>query len=112
MSDNGRGFALPSNMSELARDGKLGLAGMQERARLIGASLSVESDPGHGTTVTIELPTEVPVKPVPGQGPIGRVTRQTERPALPSSIRFSALAITRKMTLKTVLPLDKTWFGA
>ncbi len=68
VSDNGRGFGLPSNMSDLARDGKLGLAGMQERARLIGASLSVESDPGHGTKVTIELPTEVPVKPVAGQG--------------------------------------------
>ncbi|GAF91889.1 unnamed protein product, partial [marine sediment metagenome] len=39
-----------------ARNGKLGLAGMQERARLLGGSAKVESKPSKGTTVTIEAP--------------------------------------------------------
>ena len=56
VKDNGKGFQLQSSMGELTRDGKLGLAGMQERARLLGGSLKVESEPGKGTTVTIEAP--------------------------------------------------------
>jgi signal transduction histidine kinase len=31
----------------------LGLAGMRERAEMIGASLTVESEPGRGTTVQL-----------------------------------------------------------
>ncbi|MBL7119227.1 MAG: PAS domain S-box protein [Dehalococcoidia bacterium] len=57
VSDNGIGFDLPSSVGDLARDGKLGLAGMQERARLLGSSAKVESEPGKGTTVTVEAPT-------------------------------------------------------
>ncbi len=53
--DNGIGFKLPDNMADLARDGKLGLAGMQERAGLIGASLSVESQLGKGTSIMVEV---------------------------------------------------------
>lgn len=56
VKDNGKGFDLPSSVGELARDGKLGLTGMQERARLLGGSAKVESEPGKGTTVTIEAP--------------------------------------------------------
>jgi signal transduction histidine kinase len=42
-------------MGDLAKDGKLGLAGMVERASLIGGSLTVESQPGEGTTVSVEV---------------------------------------------------------
>ncbi|MFH0913926.1 MAG: PAS domain S-box protein [Chloroflexota bacterium] len=56
IADNGRGFSLPQSIGDLARDGKLGLAGMQERARLIGGSFSVKSEPGKGATVTVEIP--------------------------------------------------------
>jgi PAS domain S-box-containing protein len=56
VSDNGRGFTIPGAIGDLARYGKLGLAGMQERARLVGGSLKVRSEPGKGTTVTIEMP--------------------------------------------------------
>lgn len=48
ISDNGTGFR---------RTGRsLGLLGMEERANLIGASLSIQSGPGSGTTVTVALP--------------------------------------------------------
>jgi len=56
VSDNGRGFAPPKTMGDLARDGKLGLAGMQERTRLIGGALTVHSVPGKGTTLTVVVP--------------------------------------------------------
>jgi len=55
VSDNGKGFNLPEKIGDLARDGKLGLTGMQERAQLIGGNLSVQSQPGKGTSVTMEL---------------------------------------------------------
>ncbi|MFH1169528.1 MAG: sensor histidine kinase, partial [Chloroflexota bacterium] len=56
VSDNGKGFDLPDKLGDLARDGKLGLAGMQERAQLLGATLSVQSQPGKGSSITVELP--------------------------------------------------------
>lgn len=56
ISDNGRGFEIPSRAGDLARIGKLGLAGMQERAQLLGGALSIESKPGKGSAVTIEVP--------------------------------------------------------
>ena len=56
ISDNGKGFEIPGTIGDLARDGKLGLAGMRERARLVGGSLKVQSQPGKGTTITIEIP--------------------------------------------------------
>ena len=56
VSDNGKGFNLPDKIDGLARDGKLGLAGMKERAQLIGGTLTVQSSPGKGTSITIESP--------------------------------------------------------
>ncbi|MEL7562120.1 sensor histidine kinase [Dehalogenimonas sp. 4OHTPN] len=55
--DNGRGFHPPDRIGDLAVSGKLGLTGMQERAQLIGARLAIKSNPGEGTTVTVEVPT-------------------------------------------------------
>jgi two-component system sensor histidine kinase DegS len=56
VTDNGKGFELPKRLSDLASSGKLGLAGMEERARLLGGSLTLHSEPGKGTTVTVEVP--------------------------------------------------------
>jgi PAS domain S-box-containing protein len=56
VSDNGKGFDLLPRLGDWARSGKLGLTGMRERATLLGGTLRVESKPGEGTTVTIELP--------------------------------------------------------
>jgi PAS domain S-box-containing protein len=55
VSDNGKGFQIPEKMSDLAKQDKLGLAGMQERAQLVGGTLTVESQPGKGTTITVEV---------------------------------------------------------
>jgi two-component system sensor histidine kinase DegS len=56
VSDNGKGFELPGAIGDLAKNGKLGLTGMQERAQLIGGTLKVQSQPNKGTSITVELP--------------------------------------------------------
>lgn len=56
ITDNGKGFEPPERLSDLASTGKLGLTGMEERAKLLGGTLQVQSTPGQGTTVTAELP--------------------------------------------------------
>jgi signal transduction histidine kinase len=50
--DNGCGFA----MHEPGERHGFGLTGMAERARILGGSYRVESEPGKGTTVVVELP--------------------------------------------------------
>jgi two-component system sensor histidine kinase UhpB len=52
VADDGRGFAFDES------EGGLGIAGMRERALLIGGELTIESRPGHGTTVRLTVPGE------------------------------------------------------
>lgn len=56
VEDNGRGFEAEKIMSTRDDERGLGLLGMLERATLLGGKLSVESDPGKGTTVFVEIP--------------------------------------------------------
>ena len=55
ISDNGRGFD-PATAS----DRGLGLQGMEERARLLGGSLHVTTEPQGGTTIEVTIPLLVP----------------------------------------------------
>jgi signal transduction histidine kinase len=56
VEDDGKGF----DVDQLRRTGspaqKLGLLGMEERAALVGGSLTIESRPGAGTAVFVEVP--------------------------------------------------------
>jgi signal transduction histidine kinase len=54
VKDDGVGFDLAKRLG--SQQGHYGLDGMRERARQIGARLSVESAPGQGTTVFVEVP--------------------------------------------------------
>lgn len=56
VSDNGRGFELPSQLSDFASQGKLGLTGMAERIRLIDGRLEVISQKGKGTKIVVRIP--------------------------------------------------------
>ncbi|HEX3734866.1 MAG TPA: sensor histidine kinase [Solirubrobacterales bacterium] len=50
VADDGRGFAFDES------EGGLGIAGMRERALLIGGELTIESRPDRGTTVRLTVP--------------------------------------------------------
>lgn len=56
VEDDGRGF--DPSVIERAAEGErsLGLAGMRERAELLGGTLSIESQPAAGTAVFVDLP--------------------------------------------------------
>ena len=56
ISDNGKGFKLSGDLGDLPRVGRLGLAGMEERARLLGGRLRIQTEPDKGTAVMIEVP--------------------------------------------------------
>ncbi|MGD9142893.1 MAG: PAS domain S-box protein [Dehalococcoidia bacterium] len=56
VGDNGKGFELEGSMDDLPRIGQLGLMGMQERVWLLGGSIEVNSRPGKGTTLKVEVP--------------------------------------------------------
>jgi signal transduction histidine kinase len=51
IEDDGRGFA-----ADEAREDGLGILGMQERIALLDGRLAVESSPGGGTTLAVEVP--------------------------------------------------------
>ena len=56
VTDNGKGFKLQGSMDDLPRIGQLGLMGMQERVWLLGGSIIVNSEPGQGTTLKVNVP--------------------------------------------------------
>lgn len=58
VSDNGKGFVVqPEKSPSAIAGGHYGLTGMRERAALIQGSIEITSQPGHGTTVRLHLPT-------------------------------------------------------
>jgi signal transduction histidine kinase len=60
VEDDGRGFVVDSADGR----GGMGLANMRERARRLGGSLAILSDPGRGTIVRATVLTGGPAKPL------------------------------------------------
>ncbi len=56
VSDNGKGFEFSGRPSDFATQGKLGLAGMAERAHLVGGEFEIHSQEGMGSRVTVRVP--------------------------------------------------------
>ncbi len=56
ISDNGKGFDLSGDLGDLPRVGRLGLAGMEERAHLIDGSLKISTELDKGTVVSVSAP--------------------------------------------------------
>ncbi len=52
MRDDGMGF----DLTAMRKEAHFGCAMMEEQATVIGARLSLESRPGAGTTVTLDVP--------------------------------------------------------
>lgn len=61
--DDGRGFDGEWVLAEAPQRGRMGLAGIAERARLLGGECKVRSAPGEGTSVKISLPRWEPGEP-------------------------------------------------
>ena len=56
IEDEGQGFEVEEVLTDPRAERHLGLFGMQERAALVGGKLTLESAPGQGTTVFVEIP--------------------------------------------------------
>jgi signal transduction histidine kinase len=57
VDDNGRGFSFSGRYSSEELDRlRLGPISIKERTRSVGGTLTVESNPGHGARLTIEIP--------------------------------------------------------
>ena len=56
LSDDGRGFEMPEDLSTLGGRGHYGVIGMRERAERAGGSLEMISAPGEGTTLRATIP--------------------------------------------------------
>jgi signal transduction histidine kinase len=54
VSDDGQGFAV----DEASPTGHFGLLDMRERAQAMGSRLQVETEPGHGTRISVEVPVD------------------------------------------------------
>ena len=53
--DNGRGFEVAASAADDVRPAGFGLMSISERARILGARQVIQSAPGHGTTVNIQI---------------------------------------------------------
>jgi signal transduction histidine kinase len=69
--DDGVGFDPVARPLAPCRQGGLGLVAMRERVETLKGSLSVESAPGRGCTLVVELPTGPPVTDAPGANEVG-----------------------------------------
>jgi signal transduction histidine kinase len=56
VSDDGRGFDPERVLGLTVHTRSVGLLGMQERVRLLNGSVTIDSQPGAGTTILIEIP--------------------------------------------------------
>jgi len=58
IEDNGKGFQVEGE-SLSKRHKHLGLPGMKERVEMVGGAFNLESAPGQGTTIRVEIPLDI-----------------------------------------------------
>ncbi len=56
VTDDGRGISGETDAGRFVAQGHFGLAGMRERAAMIGGKLEVQTAPDYGTVVVLEMP--------------------------------------------------------
>lgn len=57
--DDGGGFVAPRNLGDLANGGHSGLLRMRERIEAVGGTFLLESQPGRGTRIIVDVPLAV-----------------------------------------------------
>jgi len=55
IKDDGKSFAV-ERVLHAGKNQRLGLLGMRERVEMVGGRFTVESTPGHGTTIQAQIP--------------------------------------------------------
>ncbi|MDW8278287.1 MAG: ATP-binding cassette domain-containing protein [Anaerolineales bacterium] len=60
MSDDGPGIEAPIDLAELSEKKHFGLVGISERVSLLGGSMQIDSSPGGGVQVCVEIPSPYP----------------------------------------------------
>jgi signal transduction histidine kinase len=56
IEDNGKGFDVKRRLTRSFKEKRLGLWSMEERASLLGGTISIKSQPSGGTRVFVEVP--------------------------------------------------------
>ncbi len=56
IQDDGRGFSGSEALARAAHEGHVGVVGMRERARALGGTFRIHSEPSKGTRIDVELP--------------------------------------------------------
>jgi signal transduction histidine kinase len=74
IEDDGRGFDGNETLERAALEGHVGIVGMRERVRMLGGTFRIQSRPGEGTTIDVELPLEPP-PPGSSRASTDRITR-------------------------------------
>jgi len=59
IKDDGKGFDVEKTMQKTSMEKGIGLSSMANRTRMMGGRLAIDSRPGSGTTVVIELPADL-----------------------------------------------------
>jgi len=58
--DDGHGIAIPPDLADLSANKHFGLVGISERAALLGGAMQIESPPGGGTILQVDIPSPYP----------------------------------------------------
>jgi len=61
LEDDGCGLATPTDLASLSLSKHFGLVGISERVALLGGFMNIESSPGNGTILQVEIPSPYPL---------------------------------------------------
>jgi signal transduction histidine kinase len=61
LEDDGKGLAIPTDLSSLSMNKHFGLVGISERVALLGGMMNIESSRGGGMILQVEIPSPHPV---------------------------------------------------
>jgi signal transduction histidine kinase len=56
ISDDGKGFDIKNRLAEAINEKRMGLRSMKERVSLLGGRMRINSRPGKGTKIFIDVP--------------------------------------------------------
>ena len=72
VKDNGTGFDVEATLRRKSIRRKLGIHGMMERAALLGGTITIQSQPGYGSSLRVEVPVKEDINHEPNKSLSGR----------------------------------------